>query len=245
MNAKNIKTISVAAIILCAVLFTKNIHAKEAAGSLVPEDTVMTKAMQENMTPSQALEKLESGNERFATGKSVRHNYLDAVHQTAGGQYPFAVVLSCIDSRTSSEIIFDENLGDIFNIRIAGNTINTDVLGSMEFACKVAGAKLILVEGHSKCGAVKGACDHVQLGNLTNLINEISPAVDSIQNIPGERNSKNDAFVEAVSKENVLLDIKEIRERSPILREMESKGQIKIVGAMYDLKTGKVYFNLN
>ena len=205
----------------------------------------MTKAMQQSMTPAQALQRLKDGNERFSSGKSIHRNYLDAVHQTSSGQYPYAVILSCIDSRTSSEIIFDENLGDVFNARIAGNFINTDILGSMEFACKVAGAKLIVVVGHSKCGAVKGACDHLQLGNLSNVINEISPAVDSVKNIPGERNSKNDAFVEAVAKENVLLAIKEIREKSPILKEMEDKGEIMIVGAMYDLNTGKVQFEIN
>jgi carbonic anhydrase len=178
-------------------------------------------------------------------GKSLHRDYIDAAHETAAGQYPYAIILSCVDSRTSSEIIFDQNLGDVFNARIAGNFVNTDILGSMEFACKVAGAKLILVVGHNKCGAVKGACDHVELGNLTNVIREISPAVENVTSVPGERNSKNDTFVEAVSKENVLLALKEIREKSTLLKEMEQKGEIMIVGGMYDLKSGKVEFYLN
>jgi carbonic anhydrase len=203
---------------------------------------VMTKAMQEKMTPEDALEKLKAGNRRFLSGETIHHDRKNEVAQTSAGQYPYAVLLSCIDSRTSSEIIFDENLGDIFNARIAGNYANTDIIGSMEFACKVAGAKLVVVVGHSKCGAIKGACDKVELGNLTHVIQSITPAVDSIQNISGDRNSKNEAFVKAVALKNVALTITKIRSSSPILREMENKGQIKIVGAMYDVTSGKVDF---
>lgn len=206
----------------------------------VTADSVMTKEMQQRITPELTLQKLINGNKRFAEGKSSQHNYVQEVHQTAAGQYPMAMILSCVDSRTSSEIIFDQPLGNIFNARIAGNFVNTDILGSMEFACKAAGAKLIMVVGHSKCGAVKGACDHVELGNLTNVMNEIKPAVESAANVPGEQNSKNDAFVEQVAKQNVMLAIQEIREKSSILKEMEEKGEIDIVGGMYDLKTGRI-----
>ena len=212
--------------------------------SVPVSDSVMSRSMQQRITPAEALQQLVEGNRRFAGGHSMRYDYPEAVHQTAAGQYPFAVILSCVDSRTSSEIIFDQNLGAVFNARIAGNFVNTDILGSMEFACKVAGAKLILVVGHTKCGAVKGACDHVEMGNLTSVMNEIKPAVESVRDIPGERNSSNEKFVEAVAKQNVLLAIQEIREKSPLLKEMEDKGQIMIAGGMYDLKTGMVDFNL-
>ncbi len=209
------------------------------------QTNLMTKESQQKITSNEALEKLKAGNERFVSGNELKHNHKEEVAQTANGQYPYAVILSCIDSRVSSEIIFDQNLGDVFNARIAGNIVNTDILGSMEFACKVAGAKLIVVVGHTKCGAIKGACDHVELGNLTHLVNEIKPAVDSVKNISGERNSKNDAFVRAVALKNIELTIKEIRLKSPILKELEDNGKIKIVGALYDVSTGKVNFNLN
>lgn len=225
-----------------SVLFAQSNKSGKANSSSKPAEMVMTKEMQQSMTPRQALQKLKDGNNRFVSGKSMHYNYLEAAHETASGQYPSAIVLSCVDSRTSSELIFDQTMGDIFNARIAGNFVNTDILGSMEFACKVAGAKLVVVIGHNKCGAVKGACDHVELGNLTSVMNEIQPAVDNVKDIPGERNSKNEAFVEAVAKENVMLAMKEIREKSSILKEMESKGELMIVGAMYDLKTGKVEF---
>ncbi len=206
------------------------------------ESPTMTKEMQQNMTPQQALQRLKDGNNRIATQKTIKRNLKKEALATYQGQFPYAMVLSCIDSRTSTELIFDEGLGNVFNARIAGNFINTDILGSMEFACKVAGSKLILVVGHSKCGAVKGACDHVELGNLTHLIDEIEPAVDSVKNISGERNSHNENFVQAVAIENVKLAITEIREKSSILNEMEKAGQIIIVGAMYDIETMKVTF---
>ena len=214
-------------------------HAKNAKEG---SEMVMTKESQAALTPKQALQKLKEGNKRFAGNKLTTRNYAEEVKQTAKGQYPHSVILSCLDSRTSSELIFDQGLGSIFNARVAGNFENTDILGSMEFACKAAGAKLILVVGHSNCGAVKGACDNVQLGNLTNVIEQIKPATEQVKNVEGERNSKNHVYVEAVAKENVLKTINDIRERSPILAEMESKGEIMIVGAMYDLETGKVNF---
>lgn len=206
------------------------------------EDAIMTKEAQSVLTPNQALQKLKEGNKRFTGDKLLKRNYPEAVKQTAKGQYPHSVILSCLDSRTSSELIFDQGLGSVFNARVAGNIENIDIIGSMEFACKVAGAKLILVVGHTNCGAVKGACDNVQLGNLTNIIDQIKPATEQVKNVEGERNSKNQDYVEAVAKENVLQTIRDIRKNSPILSDMESKGEILIVGGMYNLETGVVEF---
>ncbi len=202
----------------------------------------ISKDVQSKTTPEEALKMLKAGNKRFVEDKQLKRNLKEEMKATAKGQYPIAVILSCVDSRTSSELIFDQGMGDVFNARIAGNFVNTDILGSMEFACIVAGSKLVLIVGHTKCGAVKGACDHVELGNLTHLIAEINPAVESTKNIPGERNSKNDAFVQAVAIQNVKMAMQEVREKSEILSSMEKEGQIIIAGAMYDIETGKVEF---
>lgn len=200
-----------------------------------------TKEMQTALTPQQSLQKLKDGNKRFIEGKMIKRNYNMQVKESAKGQYPFAVILSCLDSRTSSEIIFDQGLGDVFNARVAGNFENEDILGSMEFACKAAGAKLVVVLGHTNCGAVKGACDKVEMGNLTNVIKQITPAVEASKT-EGERSSKNHEFVEAVAKQNVMATVNDIRQRSAILKEMEQKGEIKLVGGMYNLETGVVEF---
>jgi len=181
-------------------------------------------------------------NERFINNYKANRNLLEQVNQTSEGQYPFATILSCIDSRISSELIFDQGLGDIFSIRIAGNIINTDILGSMEFACKLAGSKLIVVLGHSKCGAVKGACDHVEMGNLTELLSKLQPAVYQEKETNKERNSKNGQFVENVAAINVRRSVKSAIERSFIIETMVENGEIGIVGAMYDVETGKVEF---
>lgn len=243
---RNIKMIRKSVIVICLLYLNYGIaQASYEKIDIVKDSVTMTKEKQQSITPQQALQKLKDGNNRFVTGNLLKRNLKEQVKTTAKGQFPYSVVLSCIDSRTSTELIFDEGLGDVFNARIAGNFVNTDILGSMEFACKVAGAKLVLVVGHSKCGAIKGACDHVKLGNLTHVMDEIEPAVGSVKNIEGERNSKNDAFVQAVAIENVKLAIKEIREKSSILNEMEKKGEIIIVGAMHDLETGKVEFFQN
>jgi len=204
--------------------------------------SVQTKASQAVMTPEQALAELKSGNARFVEGKPIARNLPAQVKATASGQYPFAVVLSCLDSRQPIEIVLDQGVGDIFSARVAGNVLDDDILGSMEFACKVSGAKLIAVIGHSNCGAIKGAVDNVELGNLTGLLTKIKPAMDAVPADVQPRTTKNYAFVDDVSKENVKLVMKEIRERSPILREMLDKGEIGIVGGMYDLSTGKVEF---
>jgi carbonic anhydrase len=203
----------------------------------------MTKEAQARVTPATAMERLKTGNERFVSGRSAPRNLLKQVAATSEGQYPFATVVSCLDSRTSAELIFDQGIGDIFNARVAGNVVNPDILGSLGFASKAAGSKLIAVIGHTKCGAVKGACDHVQLGNLTGLLQRIEPAVKSTPSSPGEdRTSKNNAFVDRVAESNVRAAMDTIRRQSPILREMERKGEIAIVGGMHDLETGRVTF---
>lgn len=202
----------------------------------------LTKEMQAAITPSMALELLKEGNKRFVSNLKVNRNLLQQANETSDGQHPFAVILSCIDSRTSAELIFDQGLGDIFSVRIAGNIINEDILGSMEFACKVAGSKIIVVLGHTKCGAVKGACDHVEMGNLTALLTKIRPAVDGETMTKENRNSNNSIFVENVATINVKQTVKSITERSPILKEMIESGQIGIVGGTHDITTGEVTF---
>ena len=201
-----------------------------------------TKASQDAITPEKALELLQEGNQRFIAKQTVVRDLNLQVEQTSTGQYPFATVLSCIDSRVPAELVFDQGIGDIFSVRIAGNFVNQDILGSMEFACKLAGTKLILVLGHTACGAVKGACDHAELGNLTGMLENIAPAVEAIKE-PAEasqRTSANIDFVNAVGAQNVALTIDRIRTESPVLAEMETAGQIQIVGGMYDLASGKV-----
>ncbi|HRG58208.1 MAG TPA: carbonic anhydrase family protein [Bacteroidia bacterium] len=202
----------------------------------------LTKEMQDKITPSMALELLKDGNKRFVSNLKVNRNLLQQANETSDGQHPFAVILSCIDSRTSAELIFDQGLGDIFSVRIAGNIVNEDILGSMEFACKVAGSKFIVVLGHTKCGAVKGACDHVEMGNLTSLLSKIRPAVDDEKSTSENRNSQNDIFVENVAAINVKRTVKAIMERSAILNEMIATKQIGIAGGIHNITTGEVNF---
>ena len=202
----------------------------------------LTKEMQAAITPSMALNLLNEGNKRFLNNLKINRNLLQQANETSDGQNPFAIILSCIDSRTSAELIFDQGLGDIFSVRIAGNIINEDILGSMEFACKVAGSKIIVVLGHTKCGAVKGACDHIEMGNLTALLTKIRPAVDEETLTKENRNSNNSVFVENVATINVKRTVKSIMQRSPILKEMIESGQIGIVGGTHDISTGEVTF---
>jgi len=203
-----------------------------------------TKETQTTMTPEKSLQFLVEGNGRFQNNLKANRNLLEQVNDTSDGQFPFATILSCIDSRVSAELVFDQGLGDVFSVRIAGNFVNEDILGSMEFACKLAGTKLIVVLGHTSCGAIKGACDHAKMGNLTKLIEKITPAVNAVLEPTEERlrTSKNLDFVNEVSKKNVQLTIDRIHNESPILSEMEKNGEIKIIGAMYDINTGKVKF---
>ncbi|MBP2833350.1 carbonic anhydrase [Aquimarina sp. U1-2] len=204
----------------------------------------LTKKTQAAITPQIAVQLLKEGNERFLNNKKVGRDLLEQVNDTKSGQFPFATILSCIDSRVSSELIFDQGIGDIFSARIAGNFVNEDILGSMEFACKLAGTKLILVLGHTSCGAVKGACDDAQLGNLTALLSKIKPAVAAVADPKDEalRNSKNIKFVNDVATKNVHMTIDMIRKESEVLREMEDRGDILILGGMYDINDGKVDF---
>ncbi len=203
-----------------------------------------TSETQATVTPQKALQFLKEGNQRFASNIKTNRNLLEQVNETREGQWPFAVILSCIDSRTSAELIFDQGLGDIFSIRIAGNIVNTDIIGSIEFACKVAGSKLIVVLGHTKCGAVKGACDHVEMGNLTELLSKVQPAVyqETLTTDVKKRNSKNTQFVENVASLNVRRSVKTIIDRSYILEQMIERGDIAIIGAKHNLDTGKVEF---
>ena len=203
-----------------------------------------TKETQATMTPEKAIQFLKEGNIRFQNNLKANRNLLEQVNDTSDGQFPFATILSCIDSRVSAELVFDQGLGDIFSVRIAGNFVNEDILGSMEFACKLAGTKLIVVLGHTSCGAVKGACDHAEMGNLTKLIQKITPAVNAVKEPQDEnlRNSSNLEFVDNVAAKNVHLTIERIHKESPILSEMEKNGEIKIIGGMYNIKSGAVTF---
>ena len=203
-----------------------------------------TKKTQEEMTPESSLQALKDGNKRFINASQVVRDLNAQVDATSSGQYPFATVLHCIDSRVSAEHIFDQGIGDLFSIRIAGNFVNEDILGSMEFACKLAGTKVLVVLGHTACGAIKGACDHARMGNLTALINKIEPAVDAVT-IPVDesiRNSSNINFVNSVAAKNVEMTLIDIRKKSEILKEMEANGDLIIIGGMYDISNGKVTF---
>jgi|TARA_R110002020_G_scaffold30237_1_gene95068 carbonic anhydrase len=203
-----------------------------------------TKETQSQYTPHSALAALKEGNQRFLNTKQANRDLLGQVKDTAGGQYPFAVVLSCIDSRVPVELVFDQGIGDIFSARVAGNIVNEDLLGSIEYGCKVAGSKAVVVLGHTGCGAVKGACDDVQLGNITPLLAKIKPSVEAVKT-PEEadlRKSSNPSFVNDVVYKNVELTMVNMRNDSPLLRDMENDGDITIVGAVYDVASGKVEF---
>lgn len=203
-----------------------------------------TKETQAAITPQIALQLLKEGNQRFQKKHMADRDLLDQVKDTKSGQFPFATILSCIDSRVSSELIFDQGIGDIFSARVAGNFVNEDILGSMEFACKLAGTKLVLVLGHTACGAVKGACDDAKLGNLTALLSKIKPAVAAVSEPSDEslRNSKNIEFVNEVAVKNVHMTIDNIRKESSVLKEMEDNKEILIIGGMYDINDGSVAF---
>jgi carbonic anhydrase len=210
----------------------------QLAGSL---SRSLTKEERDGMTPAQVVEELKKGNERFRTGKMVPRNYLAEKKSSAKGQYPAAVILGCLDSRVPAEIIFDTGIGDTFIGRIAGNVVNDDMLGSMEFGCAASGSKVILVLGHTSCGAIKGAIDDVELGNLTGLLARIKPAITATK-FDGEKSSKNAEYVDAVAKTNVVVTVSQIRQRSPILADLEKKGTISIVGGMYNLTDGVASF---
>jgi carbonic anhydrase len=236
--------LAVALLVAAAFLFVGGCQSTPEIDSMPSATGVSapTKERQEAMTPESALAELKAGNARFVSGHPLHRDMQADVKATASGQYPFAVVLSCLDSRQPIEIVLDQGIGDIFSARIAGNILNDDILGSMEFACKVSGSKLIAIIGHSNCGAIKGAIDNVELGNLTGLVDKIKPAADAVPDDGQPRTSKNQEYVDKVAEANVRLVMKEIPERSPILKEMIDSGQVQLVGGMYDLSTGKVRF---
>lgn len=218
------------------------ISCSEKKEAPVVRTDVITQELQSSMNPSQILDTLKKRNEKFSRGEMTHVDYSSQILKSENGQYPAAVILSCLDSRVPVESIFNMSIGDIFVARVAGNIVNGDILGSMEYGCKVAGSKLILVLGHTQCGAVKSAIDNVELGNITELLAKIKPAIDSLSSFQGDKTSNNKEFVQKVTDENVMLMKDNIRKNSSILREMEEKGEIKIVGGVYNLDNGKVTF---
>ena len=216
--------------------------AAPTASTPAPDSHVMTAEEQAALTPDEVLRQFKAGHERFISGQLTTRNHSEQVRKSAPGQFPKAMVLSCLDSRVPVEDVFDQGIGDVFVGRVAGNFVNMDLLGSMEFACKVAGAKLILVLGHQHCGAIKGAIDDVQLGNITAMLANLKPAVAMSQDFPGEKKSSNPDLMKRVNENNIRNTLKNIREKSPILKEMEEKGRIKIVGAFYRLTDGTLEF---
>ncbi len=216
---------------------SENIQVNDSVS--VSSGDVLTKEEQEALTPDEVIELLKEGNNRFINDDMTVRNHTEQIRKSAKAQYPKAIVLSCVDSRVPVEDVFDLGIGDLFVARVAGNFVNEDILGSMEFACKVSGSKLVLVMGHEHCGAIKAAVDDVKLGNITPMLQNIRPAVEGVK-YEGERSSENQEFVHMVAERNVLDNIDEIRDNSPILKEMEDNGEIKIVGAVYDMDNGKV-----
>lgn len=226
-------------LVLCALVGCQQKSAEMPAPRV---ETVLTREEQQKLTPAQVIEALQAGNQRFVSGDLTVRDHSAQVRATVGGQFPKAAILSCLDSRIPVEDVFDRGIGDVFVARVAGNFENTDILGSLEFATKVAGAKLILVLGHGHCGAVKAAIDGVELGNITPMLSNIKPAVGHFSDYTGDKSSKNEEFVEMVTEENVRMTMKDIRERSPIIKELEDAGSLKIVGGVYDMDTGRVNF---
>lgn len=223
-------------------LVTENSNGEQQSFSIEPlVEKVLTKDEQDALTPDEVIKSLKEGNKRFTSNDLTARDHNAQVRKTVNGQFPKAVILSCVDSRVPVEDVFDKGIGDIFVARVAGNFVNVDILGSMEFGCKVSGSKVILVLGHEHCGAVKAAIDDVKLGNITDMLTKIRPAVDTVS-YDGDRTSGNEEFVHMVCEENVRKTMNDIREKSPILKEMEDNGEIKIVGGVYDMDTGAVDF---
>jgi carbonic anhydrase len=248
INSLALATSLISALILaagCQSEKTGTVPVQSAAAAPTPNPRERTQEAQTTMTPQDALAKLRAGNARFAAGQSRARNLPAEVRATAGSQYPFAVIVSCLDSRAPVELLFDQGIGDLFSARVAGNLLNDDILGSLEFACKVSGSKLILVLGHSNCGAIKGAVDGVELGKLTGLLDKIKPAMAKVPESVQPRSAKNGEFVQKVAEANVRLVMQQIREESSVLREMLDAGSIGLAGGMYDLETGEVHFLAN
>ncbi|MBI4740717.1 MAG: carbonic anhydrase [Betaproteobacteria bacterium] len=240
MNAlRRLSACAAAFVFLGAFAHASDDHGDPVAATPYFPGKTLTQSVQAGFTPDSALAVLKAGNARFVSGKTLRRHHKSAIGKTALGQYPYASVLGCIDSRAAPELVFDQGIGDLFTARVAGNVVNEDILGSLEYASKAAGSRLVVVLGHTGCGAVKGACDGAQMGNLTMLLDKIKPSVNAAST-PGEHNSKNHAFVDEVTELNVKDVIKNIREKSAILKELEDQGKIKIVGALYDTSNGRV-----
>ncbi len=227
-------------LLVVGVVATAGVAIAQSGGPLV--ERVLSQQEQDALTPDDVLTLLKSGNQRFVSGDITSRDHSAQVRDAAGGQFPKAMILSCVDSRVPVEDVFDRGIGDVFVARVAGNFENTDILGSMEFATKISGAKLILLMGHEDCGAVKAAIDGAELGNITEMLTNIKPAIDALSDYAGDQTSANPEFVHLVTEKNVRLSIQDIRARSPILKQMEEQGQIKISGALYDMKTGKIDF---
>jgi carbonic anhydrase len=227
-------------LLVIGVLITAGLAIAQSGGPLV--EHVLSREEQEALTPDDVLMLLKSGNQRFVSGDLTSRDHSAQVRNAAGGQFPKAMILSCVDSRVPVEDVFDQGIGDVFVARVAGNFENTDILGSMEFATKISGAKLILLLGHEQCGAIKAAIDGAELGNITEMLTNIKPAVDALSDYAGDQTSANPEFVHLVAEMNIRLTMQDIRARSPILKQMEEQGQIKISGALYDMKTGKINF---
>lgn len=239
------KALIITSLVTLSLILAACNSGKEQATASNPKpliERVLTQEEQQNLTPDEVLSMLRKGNQQFVSGTLTDRDLSKQVRDAALGQYPKAVILSCLDSRIPVEDVFDQGIGDLFVARVAGNFENTDILGSMEFACKVSGSKLVLVLGHEKCGAVNGAIDGVQLGNITPMLENIKPAVEYFSDYDGEKTSSNEKFAHMVTEQNVRLTIQDIRKHSPILNEMEKNGQIKIVGGIYKMNTGQVNF---
>jgi len=236
-------TISVCAFVLCCATSLCHAEDQESEAGLLPrEKRVMTRDEQKALKPQEVLDLLKAGNERFTLGTLTQRNHSKQIRAAVAGQFPKAVILSCVDSRVPVEDVFDCGIGDLFVARVAGNFANTDILGSMEFACKVSGSKVAVVLGHDNCGAVRAAIDRVELGNITKMLTRIEPAVASLEDYPGQKTSDDSKFLAKVIERNVLMTISYIRENSQILKMMEENGDIVIVGGVYDMNTGKVNF---
>lgn len=227
---------------LFALAFAVMLFAMPATAQERDLTMALTAETQAALTPMEVIQLLKDGNERFVNNTAVERNFMEQVQQTAGGQYPMAAILGCIDSRVPHEIVFDKGVGDIFSARVAGNFVNTDILGSLEFATAAAGSKVIVVLGHTECGAVKGACDNVELGNLTSTLANIAPAVYAVTDVEGERSSANADYVQAVAHQNVEMTVQNMVDRSPVIRGLVESGDLIVVGAMHNVATGAVEF---
>ena len=235
-----LRTLSLFVAVVLAGCSTTNAQVTTTDRDLTAPLTAETQA---SLTPMEVIQLLKDGNQRFVNGEAVERNYMEQVRQTAGGQFPMAAILGCIDSRVPHEIVFDKGVGDIFSARVAGNFVNTDILGSLEFATAAAGSRVVVVLGHTECGAVKGACDHVELGNLTATLSNIAPAVYAVDDmIPGEQSSKNAAYVQAVADKNVEMTVRNMVERSTVMHDLVEQGKLIVIGAMHNVSTGEVTF---